>query len=376
MTGAVTPSGSPASSSFAWVSNRPLLQLSADYFLKSARLDSNGLRLWDDELGDYASDCVALQCAGFLTKIAGSTNATWASLSAGLLTGIYARRDEPDWFSIPYNATQGTRGEMDVAELGASSHALRVFSDSPLRAVSGAVAQAVSALVQEFAVVGHPGQYRKSKAASELDIPNANLYAALVLDTARTFARDARLVGEVRDVVNHLSKQFGVQRPDRWPYSLKGDGTQAVGYSTAYQATIVGWGWILAASLEGETKEIWTDTLLKAYAALRDDIAAGPSQETEAASWATNWSNVWEIRLALASEAALDPSERGLARIGDTDVSGFDDLSGYFGLRRDTLPGKNPVSTTLRKLANFCAILSALDEIKENTEVYGAISSV
>jgi len=374
--GDVSPSGNPGSSNFAWVTNRPLLQLAADYFVKSARLDSRGLRLWDSELGDYASDCVALQCAGFLTRLASSSNVGLASLSAGLLTGIYSRRDEADWFSIPYNSLEGTRGEMDVAELGASSHALRAFSDGPLKQVSGMIALAISSLVQDFAVTEHPGQYRKSKSASELDIPNANLYVALVLDTAHIFTGDDRLVNDIGSVVRHLSEQFGMHRPDRWPYSLNSDGTQGIGYSTAYQATIVGWGWILAASLDGETKARWTDTLIKAYAALRDDIAAGPSQETEAASWATNWSNVWEIRLAMASEEALDSTERGLARLGGAVVSGIDDLPRYFGLRRETISGRNPVSTTLRKLANFCAIISALDEIKQDSEVYGAIADV
>ena len=364
------------SSRFGWVSNRSILQLAGDYFVESARIDSQGLRLWDQELGDYASDCVALQCAGFLNRGAGIGGADWSSLAAGLLTGIYSRRSETDWFSIPYNATAGTRGEMDVAELGASSHALRSFSGGPLKEVAGAVASTISSFVQEFAVPDRPGQFRKSKSAGELDIPNANLYAALVLDTARILTDDQSLIRAVQSVVHRLSKQLGSHQPDRWPYSFNSDGTQGMGYSTAYQATIVGWGWILASSLNAETKENWTDTLLKAYTALRDDIAAGPSQETEAASWAANWSNVWEIRLAMASEGALDRTEQGLERLGGASVSGMDDLPKYFGLRRETVSGRNPVSTTLRKLANFLAIISALDEIREDTEVYGAISGL
>lgn len=359
------------SDAFRWVSNRTLLGVVTEYVSKSVRLDSHGIRLWDEELGDFASDCVAVQCAGFLNRLANLACTDLSSLAAGLLIGVYVRRKESDWFSIPYNSKLGTRGEVDVAEFGACSHSLRSFLGGSLNGVAQAIAVDAAVHIRELAVSGRPGQYKKSQLAGDLDVPNANIYAALVLDTADRFTHDQRAKAEVQAVLQRLDGQLGIDQADRWPYSLNGDGSTKMGYSTAYQATIVGWGWILASSLGGEGREQWTDTLLKAVSALKTDLDIGPCPQTESASWATTWPNVWEIRLAMAHESALFDEELGLASLGGTNIGAPGDLSTYFGVRRETVGGRNPVSSTLRKLANFCAIIEALDEIKEAVDIYG-----
>lgn len=306
--------------------------------------------------------------------MASSTNVDLSALAAGLLGSVYARRHEPDWFSIPYNSPSGTRGELDVAEFGASSHSLRSFFGGSVNGLAKAIAVGAAKHIKKLAVPENPGQFKKSQSAGDLDVPNANIYAALVLDTADFFTNDQRLRTEVLAVLQRLSGQLRAHQVDRWPYSLNNDGSQRMGYSAAYQATIVGWGWILASSLDGEARARWTDTLLDALSALRVDLETGPSPETEAASWAINWSNVWEIRLALADESALSSEEKGLASLGGLRIAATEDLSAYFGIRRETLGGRNPVSSTLRKLANFCAIIGALDEVKEAIDIYGVHS--
>jgi hypothetical protein len=119
----------------------------------------------------------------------------------------------------------------------------------------------------------------------------------------------------------------------------------------------------------GPLREAWTDVLIQAHGALREDVEIGPNEVTESASWPRNGANVWEVRLALRSESALDPAERGLVFVGGRRIAG-PDLKRAFGISLPGAAGRRPISTALRKAANFYAILCAVDELKADKDTY------
>lgn len=359
---------------FSWVTNKSSLDCFADFMRSNIRLDAHGLRLWDVDLGDFASDCVALQSAGFLARYSRSLQQPndYSALAASLISSIHSRKKEKDWFAIPYNAIVGSVGEVDLAEFGASSFALREFHDSSIHPLAQELSTAIVEMVLAHRDKDDSGRFRKSASApKEMDVLNADLYAAFALSTGFIFEQSTELREDVEKTIRHLITRFGKEKEDRWVYSENHlSGETILGYSAAYQATIVGWGWLLANDLSNTVRDDWINTLLDGYLALRIDVAVGPTENTESARWAKDWRNVWEIRLALCLEDGLQPSDRGLDKINGVTIETIDDIRDAFHVVTPTTPGHRCVSSPLRKVANFCSIISALDHIRRTPEFF------
>lgn len=290
----------------------------------------------------------------------------YQALAGSMLSAINSRSGSNDWFAIPYNAPLGTTGDMDLAEFGASTYALREFHNTSIHELAKSISDQIIEVVVKQHLEDKPGQFKKSLTApNDTDILNADLYAALTLSTGVLFGSRQNLSDIIDKTVEHLIDRFGGHVPNRWVYSENThDRSVLLGYSTSYQATIIGWGWLLATSLSGTSKQRWIDTLLNGYLAVREDVRVGPQKATEATAWALDWRNVWEIRLALCAEGCLDSSESGLGRVGGVELVSAANLEVAFKVRMESVPGRRPKSSELRKIANFSAIVCALDVIR------------
>lgn len=355
---------------FSWVTNKNALSCVAEFLKLSVRSDSFGPRLWDPELEAFTSDCVALQASGYLMRYSRSSpvGMEYAALAGALLSSVLARSNCQDWFGIPYNAQSGKSAEVDLAEFGASSFGLREFFGSPVHAVAKSISDKVVDVVISRVHSQNPGAFQKTQSVSpNMDVLNADLYAALALSTGQMFGSKYDLAGQLSYTIQHLRNRFGAAAADRWSYSENVvDGSVVLGYSAAYQATIIGWGWILTENLPTGLKQDWGNTLHDAYFALGKDLAEGPNDQTESARWARNWNNVWETRLALCNEGGIDTGETGLERINGVRILSVSDAQKAFQISEEPTVGRSVVTSTLRKMANFGSVISALDHIRIN----------
>ncbi|MGP5015383.1 hypothetical protein ACTXJX_16440 [Glutamicibacter ardleyensis] len=330
-----------------------------NYFVANSVSDhrDRSMVLIDSELGRRASDCSTLQVSSFLSYF-------------GLITGdksleetgaaLFRSIDFNEPFRGVYNVRLGEEGLFDLAEAGAGLACLDLIGDSIVQDRRDDLVNFARKFVLESVSTEVPGAFYKNVNATGIDVLNGDVYAALILGKIHDKFVVPSFVEYIQATVEHLISRFDVTEPHGWPYSEAWDGKLSVGFSTAYQATIVGWGALLSKYLTEAHANQWKLTLWSAQKRIISAIEADDVESNEAPSWARNWDNIWEIDLSFArwnSTPCISRIQTRLANIEqELSVSGI----AAFNDKRSGNPDRSPLGSTMRKASNFASVLSSI----------------
>jgi hypothetical protein len=327
--------------------------------------ETGALYLQDVELGDRASCCTTGEVACFYVLDSRLHDSDGFHIAERLALDIRARQLKNGGFASPYNVAKGQAGTVDIAEIGAVANSLYHVH----RATGSHAARYL--LTQTSAEKN--GAVYKNQNAKGFDVLNGDVYAAHAWGRAYELGPIDMFRDCARDVIVHITDRFEKHCPGWWPYTENWDGTLGIGNSLAYQATIVAFAHTLMPLMSASTRTEWEEITSRAVATILDALAVGPNEVNEVPWWSRDWSNVWEIYLALARVS--DRNKLAAQHVGDC-LQAVDQALEEIGVARFrphvTQPDltRTPVLTTFRKAATFAGIFSyiMLDELALNNE--------
>lgn len=330
-------------------------------------MPDGSLSLYDTELARAASCCTTGEAAAFyvLDQVLHGGDGL---VVARRLAQDVARRQLPDGaFGQPFYVKKGEPDTVDLAEVGAVANSLYWVhrtagsgeaKESLLRSARYLLTQAVPL---------HPGAFYKNSNALGHDVLNGDMYAAHSLARAFELTQKEEYRRATVSVFEHLISRFGQHEQGWWPYTELWDGRVGMGNSVSYQAIIVGFAVTAMRILPEPLQAEWERTAGQAAKVILRELQAGPGEGNEAPWWCRNWTQVWEIDLALSRfphlpgakeyvSKRLEWAEERLEREG----------TGLFtpAAAVEAPADRSPVSTTFRKAATFAGVLAymMLDE--------------
>lgn len=352
----------------------PLCDAICNYFtsLTGSMVGSQtGPRLVDHELRDVASDCSLVQAAGFLV-FWGKIRKNWYHYELGL--SLFSNLDSDTLFQGKYNVAANGEGTFDLAEVGAC---FATFFDTqrslPATLVSSVVEKVENQVLDLFADTDKAFFY-KNKNALDLIIPNGDVYAAMSLGLCDRIMGTSHHSALIELVVERLISTFNTDIRLGWPYSYHKDGSVHIGFSLAYQATIVAWGYLIIDCLSDGVAQRWSRVLRSAHKKVLLGHTGGTPEMNEATSWTRNWDNIWEIELSLSRFTGGSTPRSVAARLEQIASEFMDRGLMVFDDDRTSQPGRTVIGSRFRKTANFCAVFQSMITNSSNLLSYMRLS--
>jgi hypothetical protein len=317
--------------------------------------------------GMRASCCTTGEVASFYVLEGQLHDSDSLDIAERLALDVRARQQENGGFASPYNLAKGQAGTVDIAEIGAVANSLyHVHRATGSQAAKDSLLQASRYLLTQTSTEKNGAVY-KNQNAKGFDVLNGDVYAAHAWGRAYELAPLAIFQGCARDVIGHIADRFEKHSPGWWPYTENWDRTLGIGNSLAYQATIVAFAHTLLPLMSASSRMEWEEITSRAVETILGALAQGPNEENEVPWWSRDWSNVWEIYLALARVSDRNKLAAQHVRDCMREVDQALEEIGVARFRPDvTQPDltRTPVLTTFRKAATFAGIFSyiMLDE--------------
>lgn len=327
--------------------------------------ESGLLYIWDDELGDRASCCTTGLAASFYlmnSKLSGEAN---SAIAEQLAQDVSLRQLPTGAFTQPFYVKFGEPVTIDIAEIGAVANSLfHVYKETGSLAAKTSLLASADYLLTQVSNQ-NPGVVLK-RPDSDNDVLNGDMYAAHTFGRAYEVSGNPIYLEKVTQIFMHLANRFGKNQPGWWPYIEAMDGSVVMGNSVAYQGTIVGFAHTALPLLPKDLQKRWSKISAEAVETMERAMQQPPSEETEAPWWTRDWSNGWELYLALWRHSSNpEVREIGLNRFREVEANYRSQGIDLFRPKiQNNEPGRTPVTTTFRKAAGVAGLLSCviLDE--------------
>ncbi|MBP2216329.1 hypothetical protein [Arthrobacter sp. CAN_C5] len=321
----------------------------------------NGLAIFDPELGALASCCSQSQIAHFYALHGTVSGLNNKKIADALATDIRSRQNINGSFGGPYNVPIGEEPIEDIAEIGAAADALyRVYDASGSPDAKHVLLSAAEYVLTRISAE-NPGAVYKNASTTQFDVLNGNAYAAIVLARAYQVTSDEKYRIQVVLILEHLIYRFGAHEAGWWAYREDWNGSLELGFSVAYQATIVGWGSFVSEILDPDLHDRWVEVLGEAAELIAREVLSGQTDLNESPTWSRDWGNVWEIYLALwrfrAKPSALAIFDRQWKTFeSNISTKGM----AFFQSNSPNRENRSITNSQLRKAANFAGISSSI----------------